>query len=124
MKEGYGGHLIELSMRYLYADNQYISLCSPIFEFDYVLTRKEHRTCTPERPISVGRLAAYRQYWLQSIVEYMAKKGIKREFDIRGKLGFLIILRDWHKCRRHCSNILYINMLAIEHEEYSILISE
>ncbi|KRX91670.1 hypothetical protein T4E_3042, partial [Trichinella pseudospiralis] len=36
----------------------------------------------------------------------------------------LIILRDWHKCRRHCSNILYINMLAIEHEEYSILISE
>ncbi|KRY95743.1 hypothetical protein T4C_1116, partial [Trichinella pseudospiralis] len=28
-------------------------------------------------------LAAYRQYWLQSIVEYMAEKGIKREFDIR-----------------------------------------
>ncbi|KAL1229538.1 UPF0729 protein [Trichinella pseudospiralis] len=28
------------------------------------------------------------------------------------------------KCRGHCSNILYINMLAIEHEEYSIVISE
>ncbi|KRZ17454.1 Histone acetyltransferase ESA1, partial [Trichinella pseudospiralis] len=74
--------LIELSMRYLYADNEYISLCSPIFEFGYVLSRKEHRTCTPERPFSVERLAAYRRYWLQSIVEYMAQKGTKREFDI------------------------------------------
>ncbi|KRY84264.1 hypothetical protein T4D_14013 [Trichinella pseudospiralis] len=53
------------------------------------------------------------------------------EANFSGKIGSLstilaskIILRDWHKCRRHCSNILYINMLAIEHEEYSILISE
>ncbi|KRY64133.1 hypothetical protein T4A_11709 [Trichinella pseudospiralis] len=66
----------------------------------------------------------WRRYWSQVILDHMAQKGTKREFDISGKLGFLIIQRDWHKCRGHCSNILYINMLAIEHEEYSILISE
>ncbi|KRY80428.1 hypothetical protein T4D_12266 [Trichinella pseudospiralis] len=42
----------------------------------------------------------------------------------RGNLTLVNYPEGLAKCRGHCSNILYINMLAIEHEEYSILISE
>ncbi|KRY98931.1 hypothetical protein T4B_14261, partial [Trichinella pseudospiralis] len=42
----------------------------------------------------------------------------------RGNLTLVNYPEGLAKCRGHCSNILYINMLAIEHEEYSIVISE
>ncbi|KRY81407.1 Histone acetyltransferase ESA1 [Trichinella pseudospiralis] len=118
-QEGYGGLLIELSMRYLYADNEYISLCTLIFEFGYVLSRKEHRTCTPERPFSVERLAAYQRYWLQSIVEYMAQKGTKWQFDIIELLK-LSGISDVGIAAK----LFTYDMLANVHEEYWIVISE
>ncbi|KRX90548.1 hypothetical protein T4E_8102 [Trichinella pseudospiralis] len=68
----------------------------------------------------------WRRYWSQVILDHMAQKGTKRQFDISGKPGFLFFNypEGLAKCRGHCSNTLYINMLAIEHEEYSIVISE
>ncbi|KRY97637.1 putative MYST-like histone acetyltransferase 1, partial [Trichinella zimbabwensis] len=59
-----------------------------IFELGYILSINENRICTPERPFSVEGLAAYWRYWLQRIMDYMAQKGTKRQFDIVGKPGF------------------------------------
>ncbi|KRZ00240.1 hypothetical protein T11_17912, partial [Trichinella zimbabwensis] len=53
-----------------------------IFDRRYILSKNENRICTPERPFSVEGLAAYRRYWLQRIMDYMAQKGTKRQFDI------------------------------------------
>ncbi|KRZ63688.1 hypothetical protein T10_4145, partial [Trichinella papuae] len=36
-------------------------------------------------------LAAYRRYWLLTIVDYMAQKGTKRQFKIIGNSGFLFV---------------------------------
>ncbi|KRZ00922.1 Histone acetyltransferase ESA1 [Trichinella pseudospiralis] len=66
-----------------YADEiQPIVHHSNVPHLGYILSKSENGIITLERPFSVEGLAAYRQYWLQSIVEYMAKKGTKRQFDI------------------------------------------
>ncbi|KRY99950.1 hypothetical protein T4B_2816 [Trichinella pseudospiralis] len=80
---------------------------------------KEHRTCTPERPFSVERLAAYQRYWLQSIVEYMAQKGTKWQFDIIELLK-LSGISDVGIAAK----LFTYDMLANVHEEYWIVISE
>ncbi|KAL1235146.1 Histone acetyltransferase SAS3 [Trichinella pseudospiralis] len=85
-KAGYGGFLIELS---------------------YVLSRKEHRTCTPERSFYVEAIL------VTGDIGPHGSEGNEENYP-----------EGLAKCRGHCSNILYINMLAIEHEEYSIVISE
>ncbi|KRZ35860.1 hypothetical protein T4C_9645 [Trichinella pseudospiralis] len=82
-------------------------------------TENEHRTCTPERPFSVERLAAYRRYWLQSIVEYMAQKGTKWQFDIIELLK-LSGISDVGIAAK----LFTYDMLANVHEEYWIVISE
>ncbi|KRZ08106.1 Histone acetyltransferase ESA1 [Trichinella pseudospiralis] len=66
-----------------YADEiQPIVHHSNVPHLGYILSKSENGIITLERPFSVEGLAAYRQYWLQSIVEYMAQKGTKRQFDI------------------------------------------
>ncbi|KRZ01331.1 hypothetical protein T4C_11816, partial [Trichinella pseudospiralis] len=74
--------------------------------------------------ISTTRISTEARYAdeIQFIVHHSDIPYVGRPWGLFDRIE--IIQRDWHKCRGHCSNILYINMLAIEHEEYSILISE
>ncbi|KRY95162.1 Histone acetyltransferase KAT7, partial [Trichinella zimbabwensis] len=74
-----------------------------MIELSYILSKNENRICTPERPFSVEGLAAYRRYWLQRIMDYMAQK-----------LHVLHIV----------ATLFTYDMLAKEGEEYWIVMSE
>ncbi|KRZ01255.1 hypothetical protein T4B_6293, partial [Trichinella pseudospiralis] len=52
------------------------------FQWKDMFYRKKKIIYARRRPFSVEGSAAYRQYMLQSIVEYMAEKGTNWQFDI------------------------------------------
>ncbi|KRY64148.1 hypothetical protein T4A_13924 [Trichinella pseudospiralis] len=81
--------------------------------------RKKKIIYARRRQFSVEGLAAYRHYWLQSIVEYMAQKGTKRQFDTT-ELPKLSGIADVDIA----ATLFTYDMLAKEHEEYWIVISE
>ncbi|KRZ09235.1 Histone acetyltransferase ESA1 [Trichinella zimbabwensis] len=92
---------------------------NPNITYRYILSINENRICTPERPFSVEGLAAYWRYWLQRIMDYMAQKGTKRQFDIV-ELSNLTGIADMDIV----ATLFTYDMLAKEGEEYWIVMSE
>lgn len=61
----------------------------------YLLSKKEGRVGTPERPLSDLGLLSYRNYWTLTLFQYFASLADPPEKDIRfeGKLRFQVVNR-------------------------------
>lgn len=57
-----------------------------MIDFSYLLTRREEKVGSPERPLSDLGLVSYRTYWKDVILSYILQHGCKTEsFSIKGK---------------------------------------
>ncbi|KRY73928.1 hypothetical protein T4A_613 [Trichinella pseudospiralis] len=113
-------------MPHLYAENIFSSILQSLNLVMFcreknidMFYRKKKIIYARRRPFSVEGSAAFRQYMLQSIVEYMAEKGTNWQFDII-ELPKLSGIADVDIA----ATLFTYDMLAKEHEEYWIVISE
>ncbi len=57
-----------------------------MIDFSYLLTRREEKVGSPERPLSDLGLVSYRSYWKDVILTYILHHGGKTEaFSIKGR---------------------------------------
>ncbi|GJN88319.1 hypothetical protein Rhopal_001284-T1 [Rhodotorula paludigena] len=54
-----------------------------LIDFSYLLSKKEGRVGTPERPLSDLGLLSYRNYWTLTLFQYFASLPVDEERDIR-----------------------------------------
>ena len=66
---------------------------SPIPLFPgYLLTQREDKVGSPERPLSDLGLVSYRSYWREVILSHMLKLSSRSEFSVKGGLGYVVYL--------------------------------
>jgi len=57
-----------------------------IIDFSYLLTRREEKVGSPERPLSDLGLVSYRSYWKDVILSYIVTRCSKVEYvSIKGE---------------------------------------
>ncbi len=64
-----------------------------LIDFSYLLTRKEHKCGSPERPLSDLGLVSYRSYWKDVILTYIlehAHSSATNVLSIKGTLYIII----------------------------------
>ena len=54
-----------------------------LIDFSYLLSRKEGKTGSPERPLSDLGLLSYRSYWTDVILGYLSERASAAEMSIR-----------------------------------------